>query len=56
MTVISSSLNSKRLYCHLYTGTKVKTSHTLTSSAPFPASFSSLIDSIVTPTPTPNGK
>ena len=57
MFVISSSLTSKLSYCHLYTFTEVKTSHTLTSRTTLTASFSSsFIVSTVTPTPTPEGK
>ena len=57
MFVISSSLTSKLSYCHLYTFTEVKTSHTLTSRTTLTASFSSSLSvSIVTPTLTSKGK
>ena len=57
IAMLNLSFNSNQFYCHLYIDSEFKTSHTLTSSIPLPASFSSsLSGSIVTPTPTPKGK
>ena len=57
IAMINLSFTSNQFYRQLHIVSDFKTSHTLTSSIPLPASFSSsLIGSIVTPTPTPNGK